>query len=174
MRQSQRLGISYSMLLAAAVFAAPAVRADELPHAGYHLKLGFGARPTAGEPQHMQVVREALVKELSALPGITLSLEDGSSPGRTLSRQPGKGFYIDGSILKLSTTRAGGRQRIDCELRVFVATWPQRAIKMITTEGAAVEIGGSPVEEAAGQRDCLLATVGAVGEAIQNYLRNVK
>ena len=55
-----------------------------------------------------------------------------------------------------------------------VATLPYRAVKMMSTEGAALETGATNAEQTVGQRDCLLATVSVTREDIQKFLQTVQ
>jgi hypothetical protein len=147
--------------------AAPPPRAG----ARYFLAIGFeGGKSNA---QYVQVVREALTRELQKLPSVTLSV-GGSVTAQSLSSRHLTGYVVDGTIQRLSTSRAGGSQQIDCDLRAFVATYPGKAIKMMTTEGASLQIGGGPGEEQTGKRDCLLAAVEAVRDDVGKYLKTLE
>lgn len=152
---------------------APSPWASERQHTEprYYLNVGFAATSKVGDQAHLRAVREALVKGLRSLPEVTLSIGDNTPTA--LSRQRLKGFHIDGSLQRLSTTRIGNRQKIDCELQAIVSSWPEQSIKLITTEGAAVELVGAPDNDPSGQHDCLMATVDALRDAIQTYLQTV-
>lgn len=143
------------------------LRAD----ARYYLALGFGA--SAGDSPHLQALREALHKELQTLPGVVVSTGHAPPSAKTLEQRRLKAFYIDGTIHLQSSSWSGG-QKIACEVRMSVATWPHRAVKMMSTEGAALETGATTAEQMMGQRDCLMATVSSTRNDIQQYLETVQ
>jgi hypothetical protein len=145
------------------------------PRAGAKFYVAIAFDSSKGGPQYAQVVREALAKELQKLPSVTLSV-GGSGPAsvQALASRRLKGFVVDGNILRLSSSRAGGQQTIDCDLKAFVATYPDKAIKMMTTEGASLQTGSSPSDEMSGKKDCLMAAVEAVREDVGKFLSTVE
>jgi hypothetical protein len=147
--------------------ATPAARAG----ARYYLAVGF---EKAGNAQYAQVVREALTRELQKLPSVTLSVGGGPPTSHDLQQKRLKGFVVDGSIQRLSASRQGGQNQIDCDLRAFVATYPERAIKMMTTEGASLQTGAGPSDESSAKRDCLMAAVEAVRDDVNKFLQSVE
>jgi hypothetical protein len=144
------------------------------PRAGarYYVAIGFDVK--GGNAQYGQVVKEALAKELQKLPTVTLSVGGGPPSAQLLAQKRLKGFVVDGSIQRLSASRAGGQNQVDCDLRAFVATYPERAIKMMTTEGASLQTGSGPSEETSGKRDCLMAAVEAVRDDVNKFLQTVE
>src|SRR5205814_8946730 len=79
------------------------------PRAGarYYMAIGFDAK--GGNAQYVQVVKEALTKELQKLPTVTLSEGGGPPTQQILNQKRLKGFVLDGSIQRLSASRAGGQ-----------------------------------------------------------------
>ena len=125
-----------------------------------------------GGSEYGRLVREALAKELQKLPTVTLSVSGSGKPSRDLlASKHLQGFVVDGTIQRLSSTPAGGSQTIDCDLKAFVATFPERSIKMMTQEGASLQTGTGPSEEASGKRDCLVAAIEAVRDDVDKFLR---
>jgi hypothetical protein len=140
--------------------------------ARYYMAIGFDTK--GGNAQYGQLVKDALAKELQKLPTVTLSVGGGPPTAQVLAQKRLKGFVVDGSIQRLSASKAGGQQQIDCDLRAFVATYPDRSIKMMTTEGASLQIGSGPSEEMSGKRECLLAAVEAVRDDVNKFLQTVE
>jgi hypothetical protein len=134
------------------------------PAAGarFYLAIGFQGSSKGGE-QYGQLVSESLSRELQKLPHVT------TSSGGHLD-----GYIVDGQIQRLSASMQGGQQQIDCDLKIFVATYPGRAIKMMTTEGASLQTGAGPSEIDGGKRDCLAAAVEAVREDVGKFLRTLE
>jgi hypothetical protein len=125
-----------------------------------------------GGAEYGKLVREALAKELQKLPTVTLSVSGGGKPsGAILASKHLQGFVVDGTIQRLSATPSGGSQTIDCDLKAFVATFPDRSIKMMTQEGASLQTGSGPGEEASGKHDCLVAAIEAVKDDVDKFLR---
>ena len=124
-----------------------------------------------GGAEYGKLVREALAKELQKLPSVTLSVGGGSPSKSVLASKHLQGFVVDGTIQRLSATPSGGSQTIDCDLKAFVATFPDRSIKMMTQEGASLQTGSGPSEEASGKRDCLVAAIEAVRDDVDKFLR---
>ena len=142
------------------------------PGAKYYLTIGFQSAGKAG-PEYAEVVRSALAKELMKLPAVTLNV--GGEPTKAaLSSKRLQGFIVDGTIQRLSASHAGGTQQIDCDLKAYVATWPDKSIKMMTTEGASLQTGSGPSEEMSGKKDCLNAAVEAVREDVGKFLQTVQ
>jgi hypothetical protein len=144
------------------------------PKAGarFYVSIGFSAGGKAGG-EYARLVREALAKELQKVSSVTLSVSGGGGePSRTvLASKHLTGFVVDGSIQRLSATPAGGQQTIDCDLKAFVATYPERSIKAMTQEGASLQTGSGASEADSGKRDCLVAAVEAVKDDVEKFLR---
>lgn len=124
-----------------------------------------------GGAEYGKLVREALAKELQKLPTVTLSVGGGAPSRSLLASKHLQGFVVDGTIQRLSSTPSGGSQTIDCDLKAFVATFPERSIKMMTQEGASLQTGSGPSEELSGKRDCLVAAIEAVRDDVDKFLR---
>jgi hypothetical protein len=155
-------------LVASTQIAAPPPKAG----ARFYLAVGFTGASKGG-PEYNDLVRKTLASELSKLPGVTLSV-GGEATQAALGAKHLEGFIVDGTIQRLSVSKSGGQSQIDCDLRAFVATYPGKSIKMITTEGASLQIGGGPSEEMAAKRDCLTAAVEAVREDVGKFLKTVQ
>jgi len=144
------------------------------PKAGarFYVAIGFSAGNRAGA-EYTRLVREALAKELQKVSSVTLSVSGGGGePSRSvLASKHLQGFIVDGSIQRLSATPAGGQQNIDCDLKAFVATFPDRSIKAMTQEGASLQTGSGASEADSGKRDCLVAAAEAVKDDVEKFLR---
>jgi len=144
------------------------------PKAGarFYVSIGFSSGGKAG-PEYARLVREALAKEMQKVSSVTLSVSGGGGePSRSvLASKHLTGFVVDGSIQRLSATPAGGQQTIDCDLKAFVATFPDRSIKAMTQEGASLQTGSGASEADSGKRDCLVAAVEAVKDDVEKFLR---
>jgi hypothetical protein len=143
------------------------------PKAGarFYVSIGFSGGKAGAE--YTRLVREALAKELQSVSSVTLSVSGGGGePSRSvLASKHLTGFIVDGSIQRLSATPAGGQQTIDCDLKAFVATFPDRSIKAMTQEGASLQTGSGSSEAESGKRDCLVAAAGAVKDDVEKFLR---
>jgi hypothetical protein len=144
------------------------------PKAGarFYVSIGFSSGGKAG-PEYARLVRDALAKELQKVSSVTLTVSGaGSEPSRSvLASKHLTGFYVDGTIQRLSATPAGGQQTIDCDLKAFVATFPDRSIKAMTQEGASLQTGSGASEADSGKRDCLVAAAEAVKDDVEKFLR---
>lgn len=123
------------------------------------LAVGFQGGKASG-PWN-DVVRGAIARELGKLPDVTVSIS-GDTGGKK------DAYIVDGSIARLS---AGGGQ-VDCDLKAFVATYPTKSIKMMTTAGASLSAGPTEVDGA--KRDCLAAAAEAVRDDVGKYLRTLR
>jgi hypothetical protein len=145
------------------------------PRAGarFYVAIGFQASGGKAPAEYAHLVREALAKELQKVSSVTLTVAGGAGePSKSLlASHHLSGFIVDGSIQRLSATRAGGQQQIDCDLKAFIATFPDRSIKAMTTEGASLQTGFGSSEESSGKRDCLVAAVEAVRDDVEKFLR---
>ncbi len=117
-------------------------------------------------------MRDALAKELQKLPEVTLSVGSGEPTAAVLSQRKLQGFLVDGTIQRLTAQLAGGGAQIDCDLKAFVATYPGKSIKMMTTEGASLQAGASERESA--KRECIQAAAEAIREDVGKYLKTVQ
>lgn len=144
------------------------------PKAGarFYLSIGFRSPGKAGA-QYAEVVRQALAKELQKLPEVTLSV-GGEPTAQVLASKKLRGYVVDGTIERLSASPMGAQQQIDCDLKAFVATYPDKSIKMMTTEGASLQTGAGQTEETAAKKDCLVAAVEAVREDVGKFLKTLQ
>lgn len=143
------------------------------PKAGakYYVAIDFSATGKGGA-EYSRMVRQALQQELQKLPAVTLSVAGGGAPSASvLASRHLQGFVVDGNIQRLSASPAGGQMQIDCDLKALVATFPDRSIKMMTTEGASLQTGSSPNDQNSGKRDCLNAAVEAVRDDVSKFLQ---
>lgn len=142
------------------------------PRAGakYYVSIGFQSAGKVG-PQYTEVVRTALAKELQKLPSVTLNV-GGEATKSALSAKHLQGYFVDGTILRLTASPMGGQQQIDCDIKAYVATWPDKSIKAMTTQGASLQTGSGPSEEMSGKKDCLIATVEALREEVGKFLQS--
>jgi hypothetical protein len=141
------------------------------PRAGarFYLAIDFsGGGKGGGEWSRM--VRDGLQRELQKIPTVTLSLGGGPASAQALASRHMTGFVVDGSIQRLSATPSGGQVQIDCDLKALVATYPDKAIRMMTTEGASLQTGTNPNDQNGGKRDCLQAAVEAVRDDVGKFL----
>jgi hypothetical protein len=150
----------------------PSIEVAPRSGAHFYLAIGFQGAGKAG-PQYSEIVRSALAKELQKLPDVTLSVGGGDPSAQALASKHLHGLYVDGVIERLSSSHAGGQQQVDCDLKAFVATYPDKSIKMMTTEGASLQTGSGPSEEISAKKDCLLAAVEAVREDVGKYLKTL-
>jgi hypothetical protein len=118
--------------------------------------------PFAGkaDPAATRKMNQHVQTELGRLPGVTL-----------VQGQPARvRFYIDGNITRLSTTASGGSARTDCDVRVLVATFPERSIKMMATVGGSLDGTTDPKDVASAQEDCLADAAKQISEKVQAFL----
>jgi hypothetical protein len=139
--------------------------------AKFYLAIGFSSGGKAG-PEAAQMVRDALARELQKLPQVTLSIGAGEPSASALQQRKLQGFMVDGTIQRLSAVMSGGGAQIDCDLKAFVATYPGKSIKMMTTEGASLQAGASERESA--KRDCINAAAEAIRDDVEKYLKTVE
>ncbi len=118
------------------------------------------------------MVRGAIIRELSKLPTVTLSVGSGEPSDAQLQQRKLQGYMVDGTIQRLSASMAGGGSQIDCDLKAFVATYPGKSIKMMTTEGASLTAGAS--ERESGKRDCVQAAAEASRDDVEKYLKTLQ
>ena len=139
--------------------------------ARFYLAIGFQSVGKAG-PEFSQIIRAALAKELQKLPEVTLMAGNGDPSAQVLSQRNLQGFIVDGTIQRLSSTMAGGQAQIDCDLKAFVATYPAKSLKMMTTEGASLQVGAGERESA--KKDCIEAAAEAIRDDVGKYLKTVQ
>jgi hypothetical protein len=132
--------------------------------ARFYLSVGF-ASAKVGSP-YARVVHDALERELGKLPAVTLSVPGGALSAAAPTGKKLEGFIVDGSIQRLTASPSG---QIDCDLKAFVATYPGKAIKMMTSAGASFQ--GAPSEGESNKRDCLVAAVEAVRDDVGKFLQ---
>ena len=132
----------------------------------FYLAIGF-----AGAAPGNVLVREALARELQKLPDVALSGGGAELSGPAISQRNLQGFVVDGAVQRLSVSSTGGGVTIDCDLKAFVATYPGRSIKMMTTQGASLDVGAS--ERESGKKDCIQAAAEAIRDDVSKYLRTV-
>lgn len=138
--------------------------------ARFFIAVGFAQGKS---PEGLKLVRDSLQRELRKLPGVTLDVAGSDAPTTTvLSQKKLDGYIIDGSIQRLAVSQAGGQATIDCDVKAYVATYPQKAIKVMTSAGASLQTGLSGVES--GKRDCLAAASEALREDVGKFLTTLR
>jgi hypothetical protein len=120
----------------------------------------LAGRTHSGTPEAIKVFRAELVRALGKLPGVQV--------GGTQQRGQA-GYYVDGNIVRLTTEPQGSHADLSCDLKLLVASYPQKSILMMTDGGATVQIGTGPSDEQRGTHDCLEAAVQGVMENVQTY-----
>ncbi|MEO6954706.1 MAG: HEAT repeat domain-containing protein [Polyangia bacterium] len=132
----------------------------------FYLAIGF-----SGAAPGNTLVRDALARELQKLPDVALSGGGPDLTGPAISQRNLQGFVIDGAVQRLNVSSTGGGVTIDCDLKAFVATYPGRSIKMMTTQGASLDVGAS--ERESGKKDCIQAAAEAIRDDVSKYLKTV-
>lgn len=142
----------------------------EAKGARYFIAIGFAQGKS---PEGLKLVRDSLTRELRKLPGVTLDVAGSESPSTTVLQQKKlDGYIVDGSIQRLSVSQSGGSATIDCDVKAFVATYPQKSIKVMTSAGASLQTGVSSVES--GKRDCLAAASEALRDDVGKFLTTLR
>jgi hypothetical protein len=139
--------------------------------ARFYLAIGFKA-PGKGTAEDINVVRQALAKELQKLPQVAVSNLGPEPSAQALIQRKLQGFIVDGTIQRLSASLAGGGATIDCDLKAQVLTFPGNSLKMMTTAGASLQAGASERESA--KRDCIQAAAEAIRDDVGKYLKTVQ
>lgn len=139
----------------------------------YYINIGGVAnKAKLGGPEASRFVREVLARELARTPSVTTTWEGGAPDAAALKRRRVTGYYLDGSIIRLSTTTSGNSAEISCDLKMFIATYPAKSMIMFTSGGAAVQTGSSARAEESGRRDCLEAAAQAVHQNVVTFLKS--
>ncbi|HEY3359887.1 MAG TPA: HEAT repeat domain-containing protein [Polyangia bacterium] len=146
---------------------APAARARFYLNVG-----GVANKSKLGGVEAARSVREVLMRELGKTPNVTVSWDGGGTPDASaLKKRKMNGYYLDGSIVRLTTSPAGSYTEVSCDLKMFIATWPAKSMIMFTTGGAAVQSGSSARAEEAARKDCLEAAAQAVHQNVVTFLK---
>jgi hypothetical protein len=139
----------------------------------YYINIGGVAnKAKLGGPEASKYVREVLQRELSHTANVTTTWEGGAPDAAALKKRKMTGYYLDGSIIRLSTTTSGNSAEISCDLKMFIATYPAKSMIMFTSGGAAVQTGASAKAEEAARRDCLEAAAQAVHQNVVTFLKS--
>ncbi len=135
----------------------------------YLLSVGFvGGGKLNG--QYGKIFHDGLTGELKKVPKVALNADGETVSGGGHRLQ---GFLVDGTIERLSATRQGAEFQVDCDIKAFVATLPDKSIKVITTEGASLRARDLPGEVENAKRECLLAASEAVREDVGKFLHTL-
>ncbi len=144
----------------------------ERPETKSRLFLTFGSFSggvRSADAQALEILREALKKELGKLTAATMVLQgDEKSFGKTGQM----GFLIDGNVTRLDDGTAAGSVEINCDVKVMVARWPSKSIILWTNAGAAVQGGSRPRDRENARRDCLEASAGQLGEDLLKFFQS--
>jgi hypothetical protein len=119
-----------------------------------------------GGPDAGRLIHDRIQTELGRLPGVTLA------SGAAAARR----FYVDGNITNLSSTRpdSSGHVRTDCDVRLIVATFPEKSIKMMATVGGSLDGTAEPSDVASAKNDCLADAAKQISEKVQAYLQSAR
>lgn len=133
---------------------------------------GVANKAKLGGPEASKLVRDVLIRELSGTKNVTVTWAGGAPDAAALRKKKMTGYYLDGSIIRLSTSTSGNSAEISCDLKMFIATYPAKSMIMFTSGGAAVQTGSSARAEEAGRRDCLEAAAQAVHQNVVTFLKS--
>jgi HEAT repeat protein len=141
--------------------ARPAAGAPTVPGGKVFVALSPMATGKGG-PDNARRVHDHVAAALGELAGVTLA------PGEATRAR----FYLDGNITNLATTApdGSGHVRTDCDLRVVMATYPERAIKMMATVGGSVDGTSDPKDIASARIFCLDDAAQQVVAKVQTFL----
>ncbi len=117
------------------------------------------------DSEALEILREALKRELAKLPAVTFSEHGNGKP-------PTLGFLIDGRITRLDTGIVSGATETNCDVKVTVARWPSKSILLWTSAGAAVSGGSRAQDERNARRDCLDASAVQLAEDLTKFLQS--
>ena len=131
---------------------------------------GFVGGVKSAGPEAAKVLHEALSRELGKLPIVTLTLS--AADQHNFGKTGMSGFYIDGNITKLEDSSAGGGAETSCDVKVMVASWPQKSIIMWTNAGASVQSGSRPRDRENARKECLEASARGLSEDLVNFLKS--
>jgi hypothetical protein len=115
----------------------------------------------------LEVLRQALRRQLGKLPSVTFEGGDARSFGNSGML----GFLIDGNVSRLDGGGGGGSE-INCDVKVMVARWPSKSIILWTNAGAAVTGGSRPQDVVNARRDCLEASAGQLAEDLMKFFQS--
>ena len=109
-------------------------------------------------------VRDRVVKTFGELGSVTLATGEAARAR----------YFFDGGITNLSTTAPDreGHVRTDCDLRVVLATLPERSIKVMATVGGSVAGTGDPGDIASARAFCLDDAASQAVKKVQAYLES--
>jgi hypothetical protein len=116
------------------------------------------------------VVRDTLARELPKLSSVTMSLGSGDPSASALKAKKLQGFIVDGTIAKLSAARG----QVECDVKAYVATYPEKSIKMMSQNGASVSVGAGLAQEQSGKKDCLEAVSEAIRDDVGKFLKTME
>jgi hypothetical protein len=129
----------------------------------------FGGGARAADAGALEIVRQALRRELGKLSSVTFTVE--KSEEKSFARSGRLGFLIDGNVTRLEDANAPGAET-SCDVKVVVARWPARKIILFTNAGAAVQSGARPQDRENARRECLEASAGQLGEDLSKFLQS--
>ena len=69
------------------------------------------------------------------------------------------GFYVDGTLNTVETTKSGGSATVSCKVNMLLASYPDKNVFGLLSGGAAVKGSASPNDVALAQQDCVAAVV---------------
>jgi HEAT repeats len=131
---------------------------------------GFVGGVKSAGPEASKIIHEALSRELGKLPIVTLTLAPADQ--HNFGKSGMSGFYIDGNITRLEDSSGGGGAETSCDVKVMVASWPQKSIIMWTNAGASVQSGSRPRDRENARKECLEASARGLSEDLVNFLKS--
>jgi hypothetical protein len=118
----------------------------------------------------LEILRNALRRELSKLPSVTFTLD--GMDAKNFGRSGQLGFLIDGNVSRLDGGLVGGAMETNCDVKVMLARWPSKSVILWTSAGAAVQTGTRQRDVDNARRDCLEASAGQLGEDLLKFLQS--
>ena len=134
----------------------------QAPRGGGYVNIGKMSA-TQGSRAMVELMRDtvrATVKRKGA--SLATSWPGGAPSKAQLRSRNTKGFYIDGSLTELKTTKQGSGAIVSCKVKLLVATYPERSMFAFPSGGAKVQSSGSRSQVALAKKDCVAAVVEAL------------
>lgn len=127
---------------------------------GVYVNIGPMSNEAGGGRKMASLMREAATKAIrTKASGMSTEWPGGRPSRRELSSRGVSGFYVDGTLTRLSAQSSGSRTVVSCQVSLLLATYPEKSMFGFLKGGARVETGSSARSVQYGKQNCVSAVV---------------
>ncbi len=126
-----------------------------------YLEIGPMGSKSKDQADLVAVMRKTSLKTVTRVAkDMATSWPGGKSPTKAqLDQKSVQGFYLDGTLVELTTKEKGSSTIVSCKVSMLIASFPDKSMFGFLNGGATVQASADPSDVAEAKNDCVDAVV---------------